>query len=116
MALEPYFRGDVPDVQICTVNISYERTLEEKLYAYETLGVPKPRESTSVRAYYNKYIFALERSHFLVTTRVFSALLARSEGRITVKSTLTSQILFQFAIILVSGLSQIGTLLRFAFR
>ncbi|KAK4003010.1 dihydroxyacetone phosphate acyltransferase isoform X1 [Daphnia magna] len=47
MALEPYFRGDVPDVQICTVNISYERTLEEKLYAYETLGVPKPRESTS---------------------------------------------------------------------
>lgn len=48
MALEPYFRGDVPDIKICTVSITYERTLEEKLYAWEALGVPKPRESTSV--------------------------------------------------------------------
>ncbi|XP_046442213.1 dihydroxyacetone phosphate acyltransferase-like isoform X2 [Daphnia pulex] len=47
MALEPYFRGDVPDIKICTVSITYERTLEEKLYAWEALGVPKPRESTS---------------------------------------------------------------------
>ncbi len=48
MALESYFRGDVPDIQICTMSISYERTLEENLYAYEILGIPKPRESTSV--------------------------------------------------------------------
>ncbi len=48
MALESYFRGDVPDIKICTVSITYERTLEEKLYAWEALGVPKPRESTSV--------------------------------------------------------------------
>jgi glycerone phosphate O-acyltransferase len=53
MALEPYFKGDVPDIQICTVSISYERTLEEKLYAWEVLGVPKPRESTSVRGIFS---------------------------------------------------------------
>lgn len=71
MALEPYIKGDVPDVQIATISISYERTLEEKLYAYETLGVPKPKESTSVRANYNKYIFATKRSHILIILRVF---------------------------------------------
>lgn len=49
MALEPYLKGDVPDIKICTISISYERTLEENLYAYELLGIPKPRESTSVR-------------------------------------------------------------------
>ncbi len=48
MALEPYLKGDVPDIQICTISVSYERTLEENLYAYEILGIPKPRESTSV--------------------------------------------------------------------
>lgn len=48
MTLEPYLRGDVPDIKLCTISISYERTLEENLYAYELLGVPKPRESTSV--------------------------------------------------------------------
>lgn len=48
MALEPYLKGDVSDIKICTISISYERTLEENLYAYELLGVPKPRESTSV--------------------------------------------------------------------
>lgn len=30
------------------MSISYERILEENLYAYETLGIPKPKESTSV--------------------------------------------------------------------
>ena len=48
MALEPYLKGDVPDIQICTISISYERILEENLYAYEVLGIPKPKESTSV--------------------------------------------------------------------
>lgn len=48
MALEPYLKGDVPDIKIFTISISYERTLEENLYAYEILGIPKPRESTSV--------------------------------------------------------------------
>lgn len=48
MALEPYLKGDVPDIQICTISISYERILEDNLYAYEVLGIPKPKESTSV--------------------------------------------------------------------
>ena len=41
-------RGKVPDLTIVPISISYNRTLEEKLYAFEMLGVPKPRESTSV--------------------------------------------------------------------
>lgn len=43
------WRGHTQDVLLVPVNISYSRTLEEELYAYELLGVPKPRESTSVR-------------------------------------------------------------------
>lgn len=48
VALEPFFTGQVSDVMVVPINISYDRTLEEKLYAYELLGVPKPKESTSV--------------------------------------------------------------------
>nr|XP_053651326.1 dihydroxyacetone phosphate acyltransferase-like [Cherax quadricarinatus] len=44
---ECWLRGRVPDLAVVPISISYERTLEEKLYAYELLGVPKPRESTS---------------------------------------------------------------------
>ena len=54
MALEPYLKGEIPDIKICTISISYERTLEENLYAYEILGVPKPKESTLVQ---NNIIF-----------------------------------------------------------
>ena len=48
MALEPYLRGDVPDIKLCIIGISYERTLEENLYAFEVLVIPKPKESTMV--------------------------------------------------------------------
>ena len=48
MALEPYLKGEVPDIKICIISISYERTLEENLYAFEVLGIPKPKESTKV--------------------------------------------------------------------
>lgn len=47
-ALEPYFKSHIPDIMVIPVSISYERILEESLYAYELLGVPKPKESTSV--------------------------------------------------------------------
>lgn len=47
MALAPYFDGRVPDISIVPVNISYDRTLEESLFAFELLGIPKPKESTS---------------------------------------------------------------------
>lgn len=47
MLLEPFFNGEVPDITLVPVSFSYERVLEEALFSYEMLGVPKPRESTS---------------------------------------------------------------------
>ncbi|PNF23629.1 Dihydroxyacetone phosphate acyltransferase [Cryptotermes secundus] len=47
MTLVPFLTGRVPDITIVPINISYDRTLEEILFAYELLGVPKPKESTS---------------------------------------------------------------------
>lgn len=44
--LEPFFKAEVPDVILVPVSVSYDRTLEEILYAYELLGVPKPKETT----------------------------------------------------------------------
>lgn len=46
--MEPFFKGELFDVSLVPVSISYERVLEETLYARELLGVPKPKESTSV--------------------------------------------------------------------
>ncbi|SPP83550.1 dihydroxyacetone phosphate acyltransferase isoform X2 [Drosophila guanche] len=46
MALLPYFTGEVPDVMIVPVSVAYERVLEEQLFVYELLGVPKPKETT----------------------------------------------------------------------
>ncbi|XP_060070929.1 dihydroxyacetone phosphate acyltransferase-like [Ylistrum balloti] len=46
-SLEPYFKAHIPDIMIIPISISYDKVLEEKLYAYELLGVPKPKESTS---------------------------------------------------------------------
>lgn len=47
MALEPYFMGEVHDLMIVPVSVSYEKPLEEQLFVYELLGIPKPKESTS---------------------------------------------------------------------
>lgn len=46
MALEPYFMGEVHDLTIVPVSVSYEKPLEEQLFVYELLGIPKPKEST----------------------------------------------------------------------
>lgn len=48
MALKSYFNSEVPDIAFVPINISYDRLLEERLFAFELLGVPKPKESTSV--------------------------------------------------------------------
>ena len=48
MSLEAFYNGEVPDINIIPVNLSYDRLLEETLFAYELLGVPKPKESTQV--------------------------------------------------------------------
>lgn len=49
MVLEPYFKGEVYDITLVPISISYDRVLEESLLAHELLGVPKPKESTTVR-------------------------------------------------------------------
>lgn len=46
MTLSPYFMGEVADIIIVPISVSYERVLEEQLFVYELLGVPKPKEST----------------------------------------------------------------------
>ena len=46
-SLEAYFKGMVPDTMIVPISISYDRVLEENLFAQELLGIPKPKESTS---------------------------------------------------------------------
>ncbi|MEQ2165803.1 hypothetical protein GOODEAATRI_020920, partial [Goodea atripinnis] len=47
MILEPFLKGEVYDVTLVPISISYDRVLEESLLAHELLGVPKPRESTT---------------------------------------------------------------------
>ena len=49
MVVELYLNGLVPDILLFPLSISYERTLEEDLFAWELLGIPKPKESTTVR-------------------------------------------------------------------
>ncbi|XP_023954941.2 dihydroxyacetone phosphate acyltransferase [Bicyclus anynana] len=46
MTLVPYFAREVSDVTVVPVNISYDRVMEQTLFAYEHLGVPKPKETT----------------------------------------------------------------------
>ncbi|CAH2045687.1 unnamed protein product, partial [Iphiclides podalirius] len=46
MSLVPYFAGEVSDITIVPVNFSYDRIMEQTLFAYEHIGVPKPKEST----------------------------------------------------------------------
>lgn len=48
IVMDPFLKGEVFDVNVVPVSISYERILEETLYARELLGIPKPKESTSV--------------------------------------------------------------------
>ncbi|CAN9507522.1 unnamed protein product [Ophioblennius macclurei] len=47
IVMDPFLKGQVFDISLVPVSISYERILEEALYARELLGVPKPKESTS---------------------------------------------------------------------
>ncbi|KAG1685296.1 Dihydroxyacetone phosphate acyltransferase [Nymphon striatum] len=46
MALDLYLQRKIPDLIIVPMSISYDRVLEERLYAHELLGIPKPKEST----------------------------------------------------------------------
>ncbi|XP_012691101.2 dihydroxyacetone phosphate acyltransferase isoform X2 [Clupea harengus] len=46
MVLEPFFKGEVYDISLVPISVSYDRLLEESLLAHELLGVPKPKETT----------------------------------------------------------------------
>ncbi|XP_013011879.1 dihydroxyacetone phosphate acyltransferase isoform X2 [Cavia porcellus] len=47
VVMEPFFKREVFDTYLVPISISYDKILEETLYAYELLGVPKPKESTT---------------------------------------------------------------------
>ncbi|XP_048342611.1 dihydroxyacetone phosphate acyltransferase isoform X2 [Sphaerodactylus townsendi] len=47
IVMDPFLKREVFDIYLVPISISYERVLEESLYAHELLGVPKPKESTS---------------------------------------------------------------------
>ncbi|XP_033999769.1 dihydroxyacetone phosphate acyltransferase isoform X2 [Trematomus bernacchii] len=47
MVMEPFFKGEVYDITLIPISISYDRVLEESLLAQELLGIPKPKESTT---------------------------------------------------------------------
>ena len=48
MVVDAYTNARVPDILICPISFSYDRIPEESLYAYELLGIPKPKESLRV--------------------------------------------------------------------
>lgn len=58
IVLEPFFKGEVFDITLVPVSISYDRVLEESLLAQELLGIPKPKESTEVRLRHNTLSYA----------------------------------------------------------
>ncbi|KAK3741287.1 hypothetical protein QZH41_012585 [Actinostola sp. cb2023] len=45
MVVDLYANAGVPNVLLCPISISYDKVPEESLFAYELLGIPKPRES-----------------------------------------------------------------------
>ena len=49
--------GCLPDILLLPVSISYERTVEEQLFARELLGIPKPKESTRVHRLVSFFLF-----------------------------------------------------------
>lgn len=48
MVLEPFFKGEVFDITLVPISISYDRVLEESLLIHELLGLPKIKETTTV--------------------------------------------------------------------
>lgn len=48
MVTDIYLNKDVPDLTLVPITISYDRVIEDFLFAREVLGVPKPKESTTV--------------------------------------------------------------------
>lgn len=47
--IDVLLKNEVQDVTIIPISINYDRILEDKLFSYELLGIPKPKETTLVR-------------------------------------------------------------------
>lgn len=75
IVLEPFFKGEVFDITLVPVSISYDCVLEESLLAQELLGIPKPKESTKVRLRNNTLsLMPAPFSHFIQLKRVHFSL------------------------------------------
>lgn len=85
IVLDPFLKGEVFDVTLVPVSISYERILEEALYARELLGVPKPKETTSVSHFHIHHVAAIRIE--LKTLTIFS--LCRSQGLLKARKVLS---------------------------
>lgn len=55
MVVEVFFENVVEDITFVPISINYDRLIEDVLFVREVLGIPKPKESTTVRciAYMN---------------------------------------------------------------
>lgn len=65
MVVEVYLKKEVEDITFVPISINYERLIEDLLFAREMLGIPKPKESTTVRNSF--FSFRIE----LITTLFF---------------------------------------------
>lgn len=74
IVLEPFFKGEVFDITLVPVSISYDRVLEESLLAQELLGIPKPKESTKVCLRHNPLPYASTCFEFVQLKRVHFSL------------------------------------------
>lgn len=70
MVLKPFFFSDVYDIKFVPINISYDRILEESLFAFELLGIPKPKESTSVSLEKIRYPYILGENNLIITSEI----------------------------------------------
>lgn len=43
-----FLNNEVEDITIIPISINYDYLLEDKLFSYELLGIPKPKETTLV--------------------------------------------------------------------
>lgn len=48
MVVEVFLKNAVEDVTFVPISINYDRLMEDVLFAREVIGIPKPKESTTV--------------------------------------------------------------------
>ncbi|XP_034952104.1 dihydroxyacetone phosphate acyltransferase [Chelonus insularis] len=75
MILESVYQGKISDIAFVPVAISYDKPLEETLFSYELLGVPKPAETTT-GLFKSLSILREQRAHGHVYFHIATPLLA----------------------------------------